>query len=130
VHAQFLLVEWCRKKEVAGIEGVIAVVFPGRTMELVGAGLDGHGDGSRSSHAIFSAIVGSQLSELRNGFAGRSSGYTTPATVVVVLTAVHHESVMGSALAIEADIGIAADRDILVIGDVVRCAGSQRSQLK
>src|SRR5689334_22241975 len=99
-------------------------------MEIVRAGLDDHGDGSGSSHAIFGTIVGSQLAELRNRLAGRSCSYTTTATMVVVLTAVHHEGVVGRALTIEADISIATDWDILVISDVVRCAGSQRSKLE
>src|SRR5581483_739733 len=110
------------EKEVPSIEGVIAIVFPGRAMEFVGTGLDDHGDGSGSSHAVFGAIVGSQLAEFRNRLARRSRSYTAPATAVVVLTAVHHEHVVGSTLAIEADITVATDRDILVISDVVRCS--------
>src|SRR5206468_3724505 len=109
---------------------VIAVVFPCRAMKLVAAGLEHHGDGAGRRQAVVGAVVGSQLAELSNPLAGRGCGYAPSTAAVVVLAAVDHENIVGGALAIEADARIAPNRHILVIGDIVRCPGSQSGKLE
>src|SRR5437667_467494 len=99
-------------------------------MELAGAGFDDHGDSSGRREAVVGTVVGSQLTELSHGFARRGRGYAATAAAVVILTAVDHEYVMGRALAIEADARITANGNVLVIGDIARCSGSQRSKLE
>src|SRR5439155_6684926 len=99
-------------------------------MKFAGAGFERHSDGAGRSQAVVGTIVRGQLTELSNGLAGRGNGHAATATAVVVLTAVEHESVVGGALAVEADGGIAPHRNVLVIGDIVRCAGSQGSKLE
>src|SRR5262249_10852427 len=97
---------------------------------LAGAGFNDHGDSSGGRETIVGTVVGSQLTELSHGFAGRGRSYAAAAAAVVVFTAVDHEYVMSRALAIEADAGITAHGDVFVIGDIVRGSGSQRSKLE
>src|SRR5581483_139535 len=99
-------------------------------MEFAGTGLDDHGDSSSRGEAVVGAIVRSQLAKLGHRLARRSRGDASSASAIVVLAAVYHVNIMSGALAVEADVGIAANRDILIIRDVVRCSGSQCSKLE
>ena len=125
-----MFLEWSREEVIAGIEGVITVVFPCRAMKFVAAGFEHHGNGSGRRKAIVGAVIGRQLAELGHRLTRRSSGYAASAAAIVVLAAIDHEDIVGGALAIEADARVASNRDIFVIGDIVRCSGSQSSELE
>ena len=96
-------------EEVASIEGVVAIEFPGGGMQLIGSGLDHRGDGGGPSETILRAVVGSQVAEFGDRVQGRHDASAASATVEV-FAAIEQLEVVSRPLTVDADVAVTADR--------------------
>src|SRR5437764_5934012 len=125
VHPQLRHWSRGRVKEVAGVKPVLAMEFPCGSMKGAGAGLEHHGHGCGRRETVFSAVVRRQGAEFRDGVRGRRNAHVPRTAAIVVLAAVQQINVVARAPAVEAHVGVAANRDVEEAGDVVGGTGSQ-----
>src|SRR6185312_3826656 len=97
-----------RIEVVASIKSVIAVEFPCGSVELLAAGLDNFSDGSGGRKAVLSAVVGGHVAEFSDGIERRHNA-AAAAAAIKVLAAVNELHGVASALAVDADVAVAAD---------------------
>ena len=128
VEAQLFHGLRCGVEVVAGIERVVAIELPTRGMELFSSGLDNLGDGCGRGETVLGAVVRGHVAEFGDGVE-RGHDAAAAAAAIEVFAAVNELKVVASALAVDADVAVAADRgrDDEVALDA-RCSGGQGEQ--
>ncbi len=115
-RAELILVERQRAverpEESGGVQNRVAVVFPERAVQLVGAALDGYVDDGSGSVIVLGAVVVGLDFELLDGVGARLHYLVREALVAgavgVVIDAIEHEVVEFAALAVDVIGSVAA----------------------